>query len=208
MDTHRDIVRAGWLLLGICAILMVPAPGYPNPEGESSEPSTSANYLISDGKWQEQTKVWIARALVSEAGWEEINDHIAIAYVLFRRWRIALRSYPRFSMISVIKKYCAGFGATAATPRQRWVRNLRIDGKRPRNWPSDIRWQDYRERWLKVLDTVEAWRKGGYSDPCRGLARYWGGPMDRPSQRMIRMDCGPTKNHFYTVRIKPAIDIE
>ena len=169
--------------------------------GQSS--TASSDYLISDDKWRDKTKLWLARALVSEAGWGETTDHIAIAYVLYRRWRIALRTYPRYSMVQVIKRYCAGFGRTAPTPRQRWVKNLTGDGKRPEGWPDDIRWRDYRDRWMKVLDTVESWRRGAFSDPCRGLSRYWGGPMDRPSRRMIQMDCGPTKNRFYTVRIKP-----
>jgi hypothetical protein len=157
-------------------------------------------HLISDRQWNEKTKVWIARALVSEAGWDETTDHVAIAYVLYRRWQIAKRSNPKLSFISVIKMYCAGFGRTAPSPRQRWVINLVADGSRPKGWPNDIRWRDYRDRWLKVVDTVESWRTGRFQDPCNGLSRYWGGPMDRPSRRMVRMDCGPTKNWFYTVK--------
>lgn len=80
------------------------------------------------------------------------------------------------------------------------MKNLQADGKRPEGWPSDIRWSDYRERWMTVLNTAEDWRLGLLPDPCRGISRYWGGPMDRPSKRMIRMDCGETKNYFYTVK--------
>jgi hypothetical protein len=186
----------------VAALLMFQLMSRQTP---ANTPSPS-NYLISDDNWRETTKLWVARALVSEAGWEETTDHIAIAYVLYRRWQIARRTYPKYTLISVIKRYCAGFGSDVPTKRQKWVKNLTSSGSRPKGWPDDIRWQDYRDRWLNVLDTVEAWRKGVHPDPCNGLSRYWGGPMDRPSKRMVRMDCGPTKNRFYTVRIKPYPD--
>jgi hypothetical protein len=176
----------------------------PMSTGESPTTAVTRNALITDRHWNENTKVWIARALVAEAGWHDTVDHIAIAYVLFRRWQIARRTFPNYSLISVIKRYCTGFGRTAASKRQRWIKNLSADGRRPKGWPGDIRWLDYRDRWLSVIETVDSWRNGYHPDPCRGLSRYWGGPMDKPSRRMIRMDCGPTKNFFYTVKRTPS----
>jgi hypothetical protein len=163
-----------------------------------AEPQSSV--VISDREWRKSAKLWIARAMVSEAGWDETRDHIAIAYVLYRRWQQVKKRYPAFPMTNVISRYCAGFGKTVYSKRQAWVKNLEADGTRPRGWPPDIRWNDYRDRWLSVLETAEEWRSGLHPDPCRGLSRYWGGPMDRPSKRMIRMDCGETKNYFYTVK--------
>ena len=156
--------------------------------------------VISDREWHKSAKLWIARAMVSEAGWDETRDHIAIAYVLYRRWQQVRRKYPAFPISTVVARYCAGFGKTVYSPRQAWVKNLKADGSRPQGWPPDIRWSDYRDRWMAVLETAEEWRLGLHPDPCRGISRYWGGPMDRPSKRMIRMDCGQTKNYFYTVK--------
>ena len=156
--------------------------------------------LMSDREWTETVKVWMARAMVSEAGFEETQDHIAIAYVLHRRWQQVRRRYPGMSMTRVIAQYCAGFGKTIYSRRQAWVVNLKADGSRPEKWPDDLAWRDYKDRWMAVLNTADEWRLGRYPDPCRGLSRYWGGPMDKPSARMIRMDCGETKNFFYTVK--------
>jgi hypothetical protein len=156
--------------------------------------------LISDREWNKSGKLWIARAMVSEAGWDETADHVAIAYVLYRRWVQVKRKFPRFPIRAVVARYCAGFGKTVYFARQKWVRNLNEDGKRPKGWPDDIAWSDYKDRWLSVLKTADEWRQGIHLDPCRGISRYWGGPMDKPSKRMIRMDCGKTKNYFYTVR--------
>ncbi len=156
--------------------------------------------LIPDREWTDEVKAWMGRAMVSEAGWDGTRDQIAIAYVLLRRWRLMRHRVRRFSMVSVIRKYCAGFRDVAFTQRQKWVKNMRIDGKRPEGWPDDIHWRDYRDRWMTVLELAEAWRRGEHPDPCDGRAMYWGGPMDRPSKRMIKMNCGETKNWFYTVK--------
>lgn len=173
------------------------ASAAPEPKHEETPPPRK---VIPDRHWNESLQVWIARAMVSEAGWEENRDHIAIAYVLYRRWIQAKKKYPKISMIAVITRYCAGFGNIIYSNRQLWVKNLNADASRPRGWPKDLSWRDYRPRWLKVLETTKNWREGLHPDPCRGLSRYWGGPMDRPSRRMIRMDCGDTKNYFYTVK--------
>jgi hypothetical protein len=166
--------------------------------------SEETAFLISDREWTGDVKVWIARAMVSEAGWDETLDHVAVAFVLLRRWRLAQKQFPGYSMVSVVRKYCAGFRDMALTKRQKWIKNMTLDGRRPAGWPDDIFWRDYRDRWIAVLNLVEAWRRGEHPDPCSGKAMYWGGPMDRPSKRMIRMDCGNTKNRFYTV--KPLLE--
>ena len=160
----------------------------------------SPDSIISEREWNRSVKVWLARAMVSEAGWDETRDHVAIAYVLYRRWIQVKRRYPGFPMRKVIAQYCAGFGKAVYSNRQKWVRNLNADGTRPTDWPPDLSWSDYKARWRAVLQTADEWRLGEHPDPCNGLSRYWGGPMDRPSKRMIRMDCGETKNFFYTVK--------
>jgi hypothetical protein len=165
-----------------------------NAESESSAP------VISDREWNTSAKLWIARAMVSEAGWNETTDHVAIAYVLYRRWIQVRRKYPKFPIRGVVMRYCAGFGKTVYSTRQKWVKNLEEDGTRPKGWPSDISWNDYKDRWLAVLNTAEEWKQGLHPDPCGGISRYWGGPMDKPSKRMVRMNCGKTRNYFYTVR--------
>jgi hypothetical protein len=170
----------------------------------AAAPAEERAPLIPDRDWTGDVKVWIARAMVSEAGWDETQDHIAVAFVLLRRWRLAQKQFPGYSMVSVIRRYCAGFRDMALTKRQRWIKNMTLDGQRPAGWPDDIFWRDYRDRWLAVLNLTEAWRRGEHPDPCRGKSMYWGGPMDRPSKRMIRMDCGATKNFFYTV--KPLLE--
>jgi hypothetical protein len=164
----------------------------------SSRASLGPEHLIPDHEWNDRAKTWLARAMVSEAGWDGTADHIAIAFVLYRRWKLAQKSYPKYSLVAVIRRYCAGFRDVALTPRQKWVKNLQLDGTRPAHWPSDIKWGDYRDRWESVLEVAETWRRGHLDDPCGGISMYWGGPTDPPSKRMIRMNCGETKNFFYT----------
>lgn len=161
-------------------------------------------HLLADHEWDEETRTWMGRAMVAEAGWFGTSDHVAIAYVLYRRWQLTRKAHKRASLIGVIRKYCAGLSETTFNRRQKWVKSLTADARRPAHWPDDIDWRYYRERWQAVLETADQWRRGELPDPCGGISMYFGAPYDRPSKRMIRMDCGETQNFFYTV--KPLLD--
>jgi len=144
--------------------------------------------------------------MIAESGWEAERDHVAIAYVLARRWHQAVKRYPHLRFIDVIRRYCSGLGYMLRhepTKRQLWVRALSLDGFKPRGWPANASWKKHRPLWRAALKRSDNWYRGKLRDPCRGLAWHFGGKMDldRAERRqMVRLDCGDTKSIFFGLR--------
>jgi hypothetical protein len=146
-------------------------------------------------------KIWLARAMVAEAGWESKRDHVAIAYVLVRRWRKMQVRWPTLRFRNVMFAYVKGLGEGRREPtaRQRWIRALSPDLNQPAYWPRNVRWSHHKGLWGAVIVRVEAWLSGKLRDPCRGRAWHWGGTIDEPWKKLEQVDCGETKNTFYRV---------
>ena len=156
---------------------------------------------IPKSQWNRETHIWLARAMVAEAGWRAERDHIAIAYVLARRWRRLTEDWPALRFIDIIRNYCAGLGSYTRefTARQRWLRSLSWSDEKPKGWPRAASWSRHLPLWRKALRRSAQWSKGGMSDPCRGRAWHWGGIIDTPQGRMVPVNCGKTRNTYYRV---------
>lgn len=155
---------------------------------------------IRSDDWSSETHVWLARAMVAEAGWKSTRDHVAIAYVLARRLKAKRKRFPNVRFVHIIRGYCAGLeaGRSEWTPRQRWLHGLNLRSVKPDGWPERYPpWKQYRKRWRQVLKRVDDWRRGRLGDPCRGQAWHWGCELDVPGERMFPVDCGDTRNTFY-----------
>ena len=135
-------------------------------------------------EWDETTQLTLARAMVGEADWHE-PDHVAIAHVLARRWRIHQQNREDISFPRYIALYSA---------------SLRSDSERS-NWIRSLPWGPlpgpYEQRWNRVQKLVSAWGQGLIKDPCP-QALHWGGAMDRPARTWAPVSCGMTRNIFYT----------
>jgi hypothetical protein len=156
---------------------------------------------IPESQWTRDTHIWLARAMVAEAGWKAERDHIAIAYVLARRWRRLTENWPALRFIDVIRNYCAGLGnyTRELTARQRWLRGLSWNDDEPDGWPRAASWRRHLPLWRKTLERSARWSQGGVVDPCRGRAWHWGGTIDTPQGRMVAVSCGETRNTYYRV---------
>lgn len=149
----------------------------------------------------EDDGLWLARAMVAEADWRADTDHRAIGYVLLAKYRIVQRRYPRVTVAAIARAYCSGLEHDdRRSKRLRWVYRLDRAGQQPLGWPIGSPWLRYSGLWRKVLRTADKCLSGEVADPCRGRAEHWGGPMDTPSDRLERVDCGRTVNTFYRVR--------
>jgi len=160
-------------------------------------------------EWTPQTQLWLARAMVAEAGWNAKLDYIAIAYVLARRWRTMTERWPALRYVDVIRRYCAGLGDYRRQPsaRQRWVRALSWDDAPPSHWPKNASWKQSLPLWRAALTISEKWGKGELKHPCRGRAWHWGGLIDTPRGRMVPVDCGQTRNTFYGISLKEEASV-
>ncbi|MGD8860224.1 MAG: hypothetical protein PVI30_09430 [Myxococcales bacterium] len=150
-------------------------------------------------QWTSDARLWLARAMIAEAGWRAPRDHAAIAHVLARRWRRVVERYETIRFVDVIRNYCSGLGGLSRSPtrRQRWVRRLWPDGSRPEGWPDYASWDRHAPLWRHTLARADRFGRGELRDPCRGRAWHWGGTIDSPRGRMQPVNCGDTQNTFY-----------
>lgn len=135
----------------------------------------------------EATKLTLARAMVGEADWHE-PDHVAIAFVLAKRWPLYRAHHQDASFQQYIELYSSPLRRDLGA-RSAWLRSLTwgpIEGP-------------HSKRWERVRDLVERFSQGRLKDPCPG-AMHWGGAMDRPGAGMKPVSCGYTRNIFYSFR--------
>jgi hypothetical protein len=153
-------------------------------------------------QWDPQTRLWLARAMVGEAGWLAKRDHAGIAHVFLRRWRNMRERWPamRFRDVIMVYSKSLGDGRSEPTPRQRWVRTLE-GAEAPDGWPeSKARWHKHVALWQAVLARADAFAAGKLRDPCRGLAVNFGGTIDveiAKRKGLREIDCGETESTFY-----------
>jgi hypothetical protein len=138
-------------------------------------------------EWDDETRLTLARAMVGEADWHE-PDHVAIAHVLARRWRIHQQNREPIPFARYVELYSASLRGD--TERATWIRSL--------PW-GPLPGAPYEQRWNRVQKLVRAFSEGMVKDPCP-LAMHWGGTMDRPAQSWHPVSCGLTRNIFYTHR--------
>ncbi|MFT3921097.1 MAG: hypothetical protein QM778_01050 [Myxococcales bacterium] len=150
-------------------------------------PALAYRKPIPETAWDETTKLTLARAMVGEADWHE-PDHIAIAFVLARRWHAHQENRAPLPFHRYIELYSA---------------SLRGKGERTK-WIQSLTWGPlpgpFEQRWNRVMKLVQAWGDGRVKDPCPN-ARHWGGAMDRPSRLLHPVSCGMTRNIFYAPRL-------
>lgn len=161
--------------------------------------------LIPAKQWTPQVRVDLAKAMVAEGGWESKRDHIAIAYVIARRWWQMSAQRPNLQFRTVLLQYAKGLGEgrLKLNPRQRWIRSLSVSLTEPDHWPANVRWSRHQRLWVRSLVLAKVWVRGRLPDPCRGWADHFGYENDKPTANMVEIDCGDTKNRFYLVR-KPS----
>lgn len=157
---------------------------------------------LPESQWSAETHLWLSRAMVAEAGWTGERDHVAIAYVLARRWHRVKERFATLRFLDIVRNYCAGLGdyRRSLTPRQHWLRGLGFGPEEPSGWPRDVSWARHQSLWKAALTRSMKWFRGELRDPCRGRALHWGGTIDSPQGRMVPVDCGETRNTFYGLR--------
>lgn len=142
-------------------------------------------------EWDEKTQLTLARAMVGEADWHE-PDHVAIAFVLARRWRVHQMNREPLTFQRYIELYSASL--RSVSERSSFIRSL----------PWGPLPGPYEQRWNRVQKLVTAWGEGRVKDPCPN-AVHWGGAMDRPSASWHPISCGLTRNIFYGRRDHDAL---
>lgn len=151
-------------------------------------PAAADRSPVPAAEWNLETRLTLAQVMVGEADWNE-PDHVAIAFVLARRWR----QYEHAHGPIAFQRYMQLYSSTmkVETERARWVRSLAWGPLAGRHGKT----------WSRVQQLVDAWGQGKLKDPCP-TAEHWGGAMDRPGRKWEPVSCGLTKNIFYQSRDK------
>jgi hypothetical protein len=148
---------------------------------------------LPDAQWTDEAKIELARAFVGEAGWKAPHDHVAIAWVLQKRWQAIQKRFANITFVDVVRRYCAPLKVDSE--RARWVQGLpwgMLGGQLAR----------FSRLWADTRKLAYDWGEGWLPDPCPA-ASYWGGTMDSPTARMRPVNCGRTRNVFYSLRRNP-----
>lgn len=155
---------------------------------------------IPSSSWDADARITLARAWVGEADWRP-RDHIAIGWVLAKRWKIYNRRPERSASFGeFIRLYCSPLKGHSR--RQRLIQAL------PWGDPTSMAVGAYKHpknvtRWRRVRERVERWGRGLFRDPCP-KALHWGGTMDTPYRNWFPVRCGgPTANIFYRIQRAP-----
>lgn len=137
--------------------------------------------------------LWLARAMVNEADYEAVTDHIAIGYVLVRKSK-----RTGVSVAKIARVYSTGMDrGDRHSDRHLSILELDYTGNKPEHWDGRASWKRVRPQWMSTLQRARGVIAGKLADPCGGRSVHWGGPMDKPSKKLRRIDCGKTANYFY-----------
>jgi len=155
-------------------------------------------------------KLHLAQVLVGEADWRKA-DHIAIAWVLAKRWKVYQRNAKYDPATQDFSWFIMTYSTTMKIGKTRAKRIRQLPWGDPLQPHSDnVSLEKYTKNWAKVRETVTQWYNGKHPDPCP-KALHWGGTMDDPNK--IRrpgvvwepVSCGDTRNIFYhPVPVKEA----
>jgi hypothetical protein len=151
---------------------------------------------IPDSEWNEDTKVWLARSCIGEAGFGADDECVGIAWTYATRYKII---NGNVSFVNLIKQYSSALKAKSNTQRP-WIKGLRLDSKIPKGWPSKLDWNNIHSKlWQRLLDKLDAWASGKIANPVEG-ADHFGGPMDANRynwKRVIPSSNVVFRNRFY-----------
>jgi len=153
---------------------------------------------ITEEEWTDESKVWLARSCVGEAGFHARGECLAIAWVYAER-----SSYSdKFDFLGMVKRYSAA--VQKSKNHRTWIRGLNLAADKPEDWPEGPDWEGvYKPAWQKLLSMVDEWANGEWDNPCPG-ANHFGGYHDtsrirrlrwRPVKCMVR-----TRNRFFDSR--------
>jgi hypothetical protein len=161
------------------------------------------NLPIKSKHWDRDTKIWLARSCVGEAGFGVVTDNkishdecMAIAWVYATRakqtgWRLQ----------KVIRRYSAAI-KRHSTHQRPWLMELNAQAHRPPSFPNTLNWRYHRKLWKDKLAWLDRWARGHVANPVPN-ANHYGGDMDAYRVESIyRWKRLPApkhfKNRFYT----------
>ena len=129
-------------------------------------------------EWTKAAKVWTARSCVGEAGFDAVDECMAIAWVYATRATETKSGY-----LEVVKKYSAAI-KRHSTHRRPWILQLDETMEKPQDWPN-LKWRVHRHLWRKILTGLDEWAKGRVPNPIP-KANHYGSEDDAKRARYVK----------------------
>lgn len=188
------------LLIALAAFLC-PFVAVAQPTTEDTGQKTKAiQHPISEEEWTPESRLWLARSVLGEAGWARWDEYTAIAFVYAERSKAS----KTHTFIRMIKKYSAAVRRPGKR-RNPWLFQTKTGPEalmRPPMWPMGPTWKGlYDKAWKNTLVWADQWYEGKRPNTCPG-ANHFGGQMDShraENKRWKRIKCKTRmRNRFYT----------
>lgn len=166
---------------------------------------TSTTYAqVPDEQWDDNVRLWTARSVLGEVGWDRPGEFAAVLWVYANR----ASNSKRYTFYQMVKQYSAAV-KPGNRHRNPWLFNLSADKTYPRGWPMKNgvgpQWSGlHDESWIRTLSFVDEWQSGKVTNPCP-RANHFGGSIDRHRaeiSRWARAKCDESghkrfRNYFY-----------
>lgn len=139
----------------------------------------------------------LAVVVAHEAGMDASLDEIAAihAVLTYRAARMRMR-YTSFARVYSRRTFA---GTTPTNPWATWITPA---CREPHEWPTSIQWSSRRDDCVALYLRAHRVVAGEHAARCSPV--HWGGVMDRDhaaQQRLVRIECGDTRNDFYRLGV-------
>lgn len=170
--------------------------------------STILESPVPENEWTEEAKLWLARSLIGEVGWDRPEEQASVAWVYANRAK-KLESY---TFLKMVRRYSAAVRKSGQR-RQPWVFELQLNNQKPKYWPGYVKWKGQHDKsWQATLDLINRWQAGKVPNYCPS-ANHFGSYHDSfraEALRWTRVECivpdggKRFRNRFYdSTRLRP-----
>ena len=153
---------------------------------------------VKHREWTREAKVWTARSCVGEAGFDAIDECMAIAWVYATRATESGMDY-----LKVVKRYSAAL-KQHSSHRRPWILQLDESLEKPEDWPN-LRWGVHKHLWKNLLVSLDRWARGNVPNPVPN-ADHYGSKADATRARYVKrwkkLKTPGFRNWFFNSRIK------
>jgi len=170
---------------------------------QDKDAEATLNRPVPANQWSPKIRVLLGRSCVGEAGWYSgETQECAMLGNIYAKQAKQQSVYFATAML----KYSYAIKADFGIVKHPWLDGLHANGKRPRNWPRNLRWSVHRPLWKQILDTIDSWYRGEIPNPIPD-ADHFGGGMDVPRAELRekwKRLCAPRnfRNRYYDSRKK------
>ena len=163
---------------------------------------------VPEKEWNNEARIWLARSLIGEVGWDRPAEQTAVAWVYANR----AKKLNQYTYLQMVRQYSAAVRKPGQR-RQPWVFELQLNDHRPKYWPNYIEWKDHHSQyWLDTLDLIDQWQAGKIPNYCP-TANHFGSYHDSlkaEALRWTRVECivpeggKRFRNRFYdSTKLRP-----